>query len=113
MAVVICEQRSDRSRAWFDADVVEHGDGTFTVPAATFWRGGQACPLAAYTPRVGRQSFWLWIEADGAGGADYLLDLTGDAEPASFGPGHGAHLAAWRDGADGAIHVLRSVSDAA
>ena len=110
--MVIHEQRSDHARTWFDADVVDNGDGALTIPAASFWLHGEEHELAEYRPVVGTGPFRVFVEKAGAS-ADYLLDLTGEAGAVSFGAGIGAPLVAWRDQAGGEIHVLRSVPDAA
>ena len=103
----IVEQRSDRDRGWYDAEIVQ--DGTvLQIPATTFWLRNVGYELAAYAPDVGEGAFRILVEKTEAG-ADYLLDLTGEAEPESFGEGIGAFLLAWRVvGAE--LSVLRSVT---
>lgn len=104
-------QRSAQSRLWFDAEVTDNGNGTITIPATSFWLHGAEYELTEYAPDVGAGPFRIWVEKT-SGGADYLLDTTGYAEPESFGAGTGSPLVVWRDEAGGDIHVLRSVSDA-
>lgn len=103
------QQKSSHKQVWFDADVVDNGNGTITIPATTFWLRGTAYSLAEYTPTVGTGMFHLFIEKDGSS-ADYYLDTTGTPEPATFGLGIGSPMVAWRDYTGDAIHILRSVN---
>tara|TARA_Y100000310_G_scaffold298911_1_gene333298 strand:- start:2843 stop:3175 length:333 start_codon:yes stop_codon:yes gene_type:complete len=105
-------QRSTREKTWFDAEVVDNGDGTLTIPASSFWVAGVEYPLDAYSPSVGTSAFRISVEQVG-NDADYLLDLTGAADPVGFGPGIDAALIVWRDADGGDVHVLRSVDHAA
>ncbi len=112
MAIQRARQRGARASVWFDAAAVDNGDGTITIPATSFWLRGAEYPLGVYTtPNVGADPFRIFIER-AADGVDYLLDTTGLATPASFGPHLGAPVVVWRDVAEGPIEVLRSVPDA-
>ena len=79
-------QRSHQSRTWFDAAVVDNGDGTLAIAASTFWLHDTPYQLAAYTPTVGSGPFRIYIENVG-GAADYLLDTTAAAVPTALRPG--------------------------
>ena len=109
-ALQIHPQRSDHQRIWFDLAVADNQDGTLSVVGGNFWVQGKQYSLAAYRPNVGSGAFRLWVEKT-ASGADYLLDLTQEAQPVGFGEGVGAMLVAWRDTQGGEIHLLRSVRD--
>ena len=104
-------QASDNSRLYYNAAIVDNGNGTLSIPATTFWLLGAPFQLQAYTPTIGSGPFRLWIEADG-GSVDYFLDLTLEGPPQSLGPGVGSHIVAWRDSSADQIHVLRSVPHA-
>ncbi len=105
------KQRGDRSTVWFDGEVTDAGDGTITVQATSFWLHGAQHGIPTYSPSVGSAPFRLYVEST-AGGADYLLDTTGLAEPARFGRRVGAPCVVWREEEGGEIHVLRSNDDA-
>ena len=103
------KQISDRSRVWFDLVVVDNGDGTLSIPAGSCWVHGFQYALSTYSPNLGSSQFRLWVEQT-EGGADYLLDLTMEALPQSFGEGIGAILVAWKDAPADQVHVLRSIA---
>ena len=109
-ALQVHPQRSDHNRIWFDLAVADNQDGTLSVPGGSFWVQGKQYSLSAYRPNVGTGAFRLWVEKTSSG-ADYLLDLTQEAQPVGFGEGVGAALVAWRDSPGGEIHLLRSVRD--
>ena len=110
LALQVHPQRSDHNRIWYDLEVTDNPDGTLSVVGGNFWVQGKQYSLSAYRPNVSNGPFRLWVEKT-ASGADYLLDLTQEAQPVGFGEGVGAMLVAWRDSPGGEIHLLRSVRD--
>jgi hypothetical protein len=112
--MIIHEQRSKKtSSIWFDAAVVDNGDGTVTIPATTFWIAGDSYELADYTATVDDKPFDIYIEKSNNGGADYVLDFVGEPDAAPFGSGQPAAKVVWRNhSTDTSIHILRSISNA-
>ena len=112
--MIIHEQRSKKtSSIWFDAAVVDNGDGTVTIPATTFWIDGDSYELAGYTATVDDDKpFDIYIEKSN-GGADYVLDFVGEPDAEPFGSGQPAAKVVWRNhSTDTSIHILRSISNA-
>ncbi len=110
LALQVHEQYSDKERVWFDLKITKQGKGKLLVHRGSFWLYGQKYQMPAYKPHIGKGAFYLWIEKTETG-ADYFLDLIGEAEPNSFGHDTGAILVAWRLGRGKPINILRSIKD--
>ena len=108
-AVEFHQQNSSRQRFLYPCEITESPAGTLNIAACEVWAHGDAFQVPAYSTVVGSGPFRIHLEvAEDLKSLDYVLDMTGYAEPRMIAT-VGAPIIAWRNRTGEDIHALRSV----
>ncbi len=108
-AVEFHSQSSSKQRFLYPCEITESPAGTLNIAACEVWAHGDSFQVPAYSTVVGSGPFRVHLEiAEDLRSLDYVLDMTGYAEPRMIAT-VGAPIIAWRNRIGEDIHALVSV----
>jgi len=111
-AIEFHEQKTTKGHFLYPCQITESPAGTLNIAACEVWARGTAFQVPAYSTVVGTGPFRVHLEvAEDLKSLDYVLDMTGYAEPRMIAT-IGAPIIAWRNRTGEDIHALVSVESA-